>query len=101
MKMKKLLAGVLSAAMVATMIPASMAMSSVSAAPEDSLVASYDFTQGETQGWAKYNGMDRAEGNDAITETDEGVVFTTNAYNTYSISNPLAGEVGDSGLLIK
>lgn len=100
MKMKKLLAGVLSAAMVATMIPVSMAMSSVSAAPEDSLVASYDFTKGETQGWAKYNGMDRAEGNDAITETDEGVVFTTNAYNTYSISNPLAGEVGDSGFTV-
>lgn len=100
MKMKKLLAGVLSAAMVATMIPVSMAMSSVSAAPEDSLVASYDFTKGETEGWAKYNGMDRAEGNDAITETDEGVVFTTNAYNTYSISNPLAGEVGDSGFTV-
>lgn len=100
MKMKKLLAGVLSATMVATMIPASMAFSSVSAAPEDSLVASYDFTKGETEGWAKYNGLDRAEGNEAITETADGVVFTTNAYNTYSISNPLAGKVSDGGFTV-
>lgn len=38
MKMKKLLAGVLSAAMVATMIPASMAFSSVSAVAPDGVV---------------------------------------------------------------
>ena len=51
MKMKKLLAGVMSAAMVATMIPASMAFS-VSAAPEDSLVASYDLTTDTgREGW--------------------------------------------------
>ena len=98
MKMKKLLAGVMSAAMVATMIPASMAFS-VSAAPEDSLVASYDFTQSETEGWAKYNGMNRTEGNNAIEETDEGIVFTTNDYNTYSIGNPLAGQV-DGGFTV-
>ena len=97
MKMKKLLAGVLSAAMVATMIPASMAFS-VSAAPEDSLVASYDFTQGETEGWAGYTvggvGTTYTEGNANITIDENGVTLPAGA-NNYSIANPLAGEVTD------
>ncbi len=96
MKMKKLLAGVLSAAMVATMIPASMAMSSVSAAPEDSLVASYDFTQGETQGWAEYSGLTFTEGDvSQISQGEDGVTFTEEGTYSYSIANPLAGKVTD------
>lgn len=97
MKMKKLLAGVMSAAMVATMIPASMAFS-VSAAPEDSLVASYDFTQGETEGWAGYTvgglGATYTEGNSNITIDENGVTMSAGA-NSYAIANPLAGEVTD------
>lgn len=96
MKMKKLLAGVLSAAMVATMIPVSMAMSSVSAAPEDSLVASYDFTQGETQGWAEYSGLTFTEGDvSQISQGEDGVTFTEEGTYSYSIANPLAGKVTD------
>ena len=98
MKMKKLLAGVLSAAMVATMIPVSMAMSSVSAAPEDSLVASYDFTKGETQGWAGYTvggvGTTYTEGNANITIDENGVTMPAGT-NNYSIANPLVDKVTD------
>lgn len=89
MKMKKLLAGVLSAAMVATAIPASMAFSGVSAAPEDSLVASYDLTTEEgREGWTATNDMGWST-NDGTTikETDAGVVMT-NGNNSYSIDNP-------------
>lgn len=95
MKMKKLLAGVLSAAMVATMIPASMAFS-VSAAPEDSLVASYDFTKGETEGWAEYSGLTFTEGDIAqIAQGEDGVTFSEEGTYSYSIANPLAGKVTD------
>lgn len=98
MKMKKLLAGVLSAAMVATMIPVSLAMSSVSAAPEDSLVASYDFTKGETEGWAEYSGSDFIEGDvDQITEDGNGVNFTEEGTYSYTIANPLQGKVTQDG----
>lgn len=97
MKLKKLLAGVLSATMVATMIPASMAFS-VSAAPEDSLVASYDFTKGETEGWAGYTvgglGATYTEGNANITIDENGMTMPAGT-NNYSIANPLAGEVTD------
>ena len=93
MKMKKLLAGVLSAAMVATMIPASMAFSGVSAAPEDSLVESYDFTQGETQGWT-------AEGTNAnsIVVDANGITFQDGLQATnqlYTIDNPLRNQAND------
>lgn len=102
MKMKKLLAGVLSAAMVATMIPASMAFSGVSAAEDtgNGLVASYDFTKGQTNGWSKYNGQERTTGNENITESADGITFVTNAYNTYSLNNPLAGKVSDGGFSV-
>lgn len=98
MKMKKLLAGVLSAAMVATMIPASMALG-VSAAPEDSLVASYNFTTDEGRnGWTGYTvgglGATYTEGDSAITMDENGVTLPAGTHN-YSISNPLAGEVTD------
>lgn len=94
MKMKKLLAGVLSAAMVATMIPVSMAMSSVSAAPEDSLVASYDFTTDEGRtGWT--GGGAAAS---SIVTDENGVTFS-NGYieqnQSYSIANPLNGRASE------
>ena len=93
MKMKKLLAGVLSAAMVATMIPASMAFS-VSAAPEDSLVASYDFTKGETEGWTEYSTLNFTEGDVAqVTQDENGVTFTEEGAYSYTIANPLAEKV--------
>lgn len=102
MKMKKLLAGILSATMVATMIPASMAFSGVSAAEDtgNGLVASYDFTKGQTNGWSKYNGQERTTGNENITESADGITFVTNAYNTYSLNNPLAGKVSDGGFSV-
>lgn len=91
MKMKKLLAGVLSAAMVATMIPASMAFSSVSAAPENSLVASYDLTMEEGRvGW-----FARGAAASGIETGASGVVFD-NGYQaenqSYTIANPLIGQ---------
>ena len=87
MKMKKLLAGVLSAAMVATMIPASMAFSSVSAEGEgNGLVASYDFTKGQTDGWRNVKG---------VSVTDAGIVTTWDTDGAYAIENPLAGKVTD------
>lgn len=93
MKMKKLLAGVLSAAMVATMIPASMAFS-VSAAPEDSLVASYDLTtDAGREGWAAGG---TAASNIAIDEN--GVTFSdgfVEQNQNYSIANPLNGKAGE------
>ena len=88
MKMKKLLAGVLSAAMVATMIPASMAFSSVSAAPEDSLVASYDFTTSTGTGswtdatWSAVGeGVTITSGTGAVITggDDHSSIYTTNA----------------------
>lgn len=87
MKMKKLLAGVLSAAMVATMIPASMAFS-VSAAPEDSLVASYDLTTDTgREGWT---------GTEGYVSVDENGVSIAHDGETgkgqYYITNPLAGK---------
>lgn len=101
MKMKKLLAGVLSAAMVATMIPASMAFSSVSAegTNEDSFVAYYDFTAGETEGWASYISNDMGAtwttGNGNIVADASGITFKTAGANAYSIENPLKGVVED------
>lgn len=92
MKMKKLLAGVLSAAMVATMIPAGMAFS-VSAAPEDSLVESYDLTTDiGREGWV-------AGGAAANIATDENGVTFSNGYveqnQSYSITNPLNGKAAE------
>lgn len=88
MKMKKLLAGVLSAAMVATMIPASMAFSSVSAAPEDSLVASYDLTTDI--------GREDWTGTEGYVSVDENGVSIAHDGETgkgqYYITNPLAGK---------
>lgn len=87
MKMKKLLAGVLSAAMVATMIPAGMAFS-VSAAPEDSLVASYDFTTSTGTGswtdatWSAVGeGVTITSGTGAVITggDDHSSIYTTNA----------------------
>lgn len=96
MKMKKLLAGVLSAAMVATMIPVSMAMSSVSAADVPDPVASYDFTKGETEGWEEYSGLTFTEGDvSQITQGENGVAFSEEGTYSYSIANPLAGKVTD------
>ena len=93
MKMKKLLAGVMSAAMVATMIPASMAFS-VSAAPEDSLVASYDLTTDTgREGWVA-GGV--AAGN--ITTDENGVTFNdgyVEQNQSYSIANPLNGKAAE------
>ncbi len=93
MKMKKLLAGVLSAAMVATMIPASMAFS-VSAAPEDSFVVSYDLTTDEGRtGWT--GGGAAAS---SIVTDENGVTFS-NGYlaqnQNYSIANPLNGQASE------
>lgn len=110
MKMKKLLAGVLSAAMVATMIPASMAFSSVSAEGEgNGLVASYDFTKGQTDNWAAYtstqNGTTGAgnvtwtEGNNAVTITENGLYMPA-GMNSYNIANPLKGKVTDGWTII-
>ena len=93
MKMKKLLAGVLSAAMVATMIPASMAFS-VSAAPEDSLVASYDLTTDTgRKGWVA-GGAAAAN----IVTDGNGVTFSNGyieANQNYSIANPLNGKAAE------
>ena len=101
MKMKKLLAGVLSAAMVATMIPASMAFSGVSAqggsaeAVDAAQVASYDFTSSTGTGtlenatWtATSNGT--TIGDPAADET--GVHLSDGwytDYQRYSVANPL------------
>ncbi len=102
MKMKKLLAGVLSAAMVATMIPASMAFSGVSAAPEDSLVKSYDLTTEEGRsGWVA-NVRTTENVTNPLSEPsvgDSGVTFTggwagnadSNGSQSYTITNPLQG----------
>ena len=89
MKMKKLLAGVLSAAMVATMIPASMAFSSVSAEVPEA-VATYDLTtDAGREGWV-------AGGAAANIATDENGVTFSNGYvgqnQNYSIANPLNGK---------
>lgn len=101
MKMKKLLAGVLSAAMVATMIPASMAFSGVSAAPEDSLVESYDFTKGETAGWGEYSGRTYEEGDvSQIQQSSAGVTFTEEGTYAYSISNPFKTETDMTGFTV-
>lgn len=88
MKLKKLLAGVLSATMVATMIPASMAFSSVSAAPENSLVASYDLTTDI--------GREDWTGTEGYVSVDENGVSIAHDGETgkgqYYITNPLAGK---------
>ena len=110
MKMKKLLAGVLSAAMVATMIPASMAFSGVSAAPEDSLVASYDLTTEEGRtGWTKNYTIEQiTENNDGVTIAggfqytyDDNTTVPNPDYTgaaveaTYTIANPLGEDTGN------
>lgn len=103
MKMKKLLAGVLSATMVATMIPASMAFSSVSAegTNEDSFVAYYDFTADETNGWAPYTVTQKNVSTDYNTYTntatgvevnESGLNITAGAHG-YGIDNPLQNQV--------
>ncbi len=76
MKMKKLLAGVLSAAMVATMIPASMAFSSVSAEVPEA-VATYDFSADES--W-------HLEGHSSITEGVLTISAATEEANANSAS---------------
>ena len=102
MKMKKLLAGVLSAVMVATMIPASMAFS-VSAAEtnEDSFVAYYDFTAGETEEWAPYTVTQQIVSTNYNTYTntatgvevnESGLNITADAHG-YGIDNPLQNQV--------
>lgn len=97
MKMKKLLAGVLSATMVATMIPASMAFG-VSATAEDSLVASYDLTTEEgRQGWF-VGGTNTTP----ATIDENGVTFIggiAGASQRYIIANPLNGE-GTNGFSV-
>ncbi|HIU41661.1 MAG TPA: hypothetical protein IAD19_03825, partial [Candidatus Egerieicola faecale] len=101
MKMKKLLAGVLSAAMIATMIPASMAFSSVSAAPE--AMASYDFTQGENQGWkAVYagSGMVQALENQPVSIQSNASVSGPSNRAAYSIENPLAAYEDATGYTV-
>ncbi len=101
MKMKKLLAGVLSATMVATMIPASMAFSSVSAEGEgNGLVASYDFTKGQTDNWAAYSGETWVEGSEKVTVDETGMTIEENRYHSYSIANPLKGKVTDEYTVI-
>ena len=105
MKLKKLLAGVLSATMVATMIPASMAFSGVSAAEDtgNGLVVSYDLTTNDGRSeWTKCYGLgrnDTATDTRVMTEGADGVTFT-NEYNAYSISNPLKGEATDGFTVI-
>ena len=95
MKMKKLLAGILSATMVATMIPASMAFSGVSAAEDtgNGLVASYDFTKGQTDVWSDAT---KGEGT-AVTVDDNGVttIYSATDPQSYSIENPLQNKVTD------
>ena len=103
MKMKKLLAGILSATMVATMIPASMAFSGVSAegTNEDSFVAYYDFTAGETNEWAPYTVTQANASTDYNTYTntatgvevnESGLNITAGAHG-YGIDNPLQNQV--------
>lgn len=97
MKLKKLLAGVLSATMVATMIPASMAFS-VSAEAEGGLVAAYDLTtEAGRSDWTN-----ASIGTVSITTDSEGVHSsygwteeTGLQADAYSIVNPLAGNVTD------
>ena len=95
MKMKKVLAGILSATMVATMIAASMAFSGVSAAEDtgNGLVASYDFTKGQTDVWSDAT---KGEGT-AVTVDDNGVttIYSATDPQSYSIENPLQNKVTD------
>ena len=91
MKMKKLLAGVLSAAMVATMIPASMAFS-VSAAPE----AAYDYSfvgkELNADGWTTAGTRSQDA---SITEAGLSLVGDQSDESSsvsYSIANPLQGK---------
>lgn len=90
MKMKKLLAGVLSAAMVATMIPASMALG-VSAADVPEAVKSYDFTtDAYAAEWSSTGG--------AYWMNGTGIHFK-NGYSTakqsYTVANPLQGQAAN------
>lgn len=103
MKMRKLLAGILSATMVATMIPASMAFSGVSAeggsaeAVNAAMVASYDFTTDIGTGT-----LENATWNSFGTVTDfndQGMNIgnSTEGTNAYQINNPLKGQESTTG----
>ena len=70
-----------------------------------SLVDSNDLTTEEgREGWSGYTasnfGAIYAEGNDTITEGENGVTFTEAGLNSYSLANPLKGQVTD-GFTVK
>lgn len=92
MKMKKLLAGVLSATMVATMIPASMALG-VSAADVPEPVATYDFSADES--W-------HLEGNSLIADGVLTISAATEAANanSASVANPLQDAASSNGFSV-
>lgn len=101
MKMKKLLAGILSATMVATMIPASMAFSSVSAEVPEAL-ATYDLTtDAGREDWVASVRTTENVTNPLSEPSvgDSGVIFTggwagneaSNGSQSYTIDNPLKG----------
>lgn len=65
-----------------------------------SLVDSNDLTTEEgREGWSGYTASDMGatytEGNDTITEDENGVTFTEAGLNSYSLANPLKGQVTD------
>lgn len=65
-----------------------------------SLVDSNDLTtEAGREGWSGYTASDMGatytEGNDTITEDENGVTFTEAGLNSYSLANPLKGQVTD------
>lgn len=65
-----------------------------------SLVDSNDLTtEAGREGWSGYTASDfgatYTEGNDTITEDESGVTFTEAGLNSYSLANPLKGQVTD------
>lgn len=88
MKMKKLLAGVLSAAMVATMIPASMAFSSVSAVAPDGVV---------TDGLVSYFTFDGDGANSVNGATTASFLAEGNAPAASIVEDSVRGQVVQIG----
>ena len=56
-------------------------------------------TEAGREGWSGYTASDMGatytEGNDTITEDENGVTFTEAGLNSYSLANPLKGQVTD------